>query len=272
VTGSEPHLRVITNRYANGKKPTKPFRVVATTQRGRNVFAELDVTEVEPFSGSSIPAALPGKEGLRSPEHLKQVLRGFYPSLPADAPLWALHFTLVRPLGPYALLTAEAEVGVVLKRDVPPRSDGRPHTAEELWECVDQIVPCIELCARRYVGPAELKSSHKTLLDMADFMVNALVVTGQSMSPQAFEGPHALASLRADLHVNGAHATATGAAVLGNPLTALGWLAESLHASHTGLKKGQLVITGAICKLQAQKGNTVRASFGNLGSLELQLV
>jgi 2-keto-4-pentenoate hydratase len=55
-----------------------------------------------------------------------------------------------------------------------------------------------------------------------------------------------LASARVKLLVNGAEvSSATGSNVLGNPITALTWLANELNSNNHMLQAGQLVMTGA---------------------------
>ena len=48
------------------------------------------------------------------------------------------------------LHTLEVEVGMIMRVDLTPRPDGRPHTAQEVWHAVESVVPVIEMCGRRY--------------------------------------------------------------------------------------------------------------------------
>jgi hypothetical protein len=43
----------------------------------------------------------------------------------------------------------EAEVGLVLAHDLPPKPDLSKYTPEEAWEAVDSVVAAIEICGRR---------------------------------------------------------------------------------------------------------------------------
>jgi 2-keto-4-pentenoate hydratase len=80
-----------------------------------------------------------------------------------------------------------------------------------------------------------------------------------------------LAGAATRLWVNGAAAAAgTGAAVLGDPRTALVWLAGQLERFGGGLRAGDVVTTGTTTAPPAiRPGDAVRADFGPLGALEL---
>jgi len=80
-----------------------------------------------------------------------------------------------------------------------------------------------------------------------------------------------LAASATRLWVNGAEAAAgSGAAVLGDPRTALVWLAGQLERFGTGLRAGDVVTTGTTTAPPAiGPGDAVRADFGPLGGLEL---
>ena len=68
-------------------------------------------------------------------------------------------------------------------------------------------------------------------------------------------------------------ATNTAAEVLGNPLTSLAWLANTLGRMGRGLAAGDVVLTGSISKiLRPEKGESVRASFTRLGSVSCRFV
>lgn len=61
-----------------------------------------------------------------------------------------------------------------------------------------------------------------------------------------------------------------GSAVLGNPLEAVVWLAESLSEYDITLKKGEVILAGALTKaVDIQKGDRFKATFENLGEVSL---
>jgi len=69
------------------------------------------------------------------------------------------------------------------------------------------------------------------------------------------------------LLVNGeVKGTGTGKDVLGSPLNALLWLANSLSSYGLGLKKGDIISTGSCTGLQPfTDGDLVQAVFTNMG-------
>lgn len=63
-------------------------------------------------------------------------------------------------------------------------------------------------------------------------------------------------------------ATAAGAAVLGNPLRCVAWLANALGAMGVSLAAGDVVLSGALhAAFEVGEGDVVRADIGRLGSV-----
>jgi 2-keto-4-pentenoate hydratase len=68
-------------------------------------------------------------------------------------------------------------------------------------------------------------------------------------------------------------ATATGAANMGHPARAMAWLVNKLAESGQGLKKGDLVMSGAlVAAVDAHAGTVVQATFDRLGSVRIKFV
>ena len=72
-----------------------------------------------------------------------------------------------------------------------------------------------------------------------------------------------------NLHKNGELAgTGAGGAVLGSPLTALVWLANTLGARGVVLGEGQVILPGSItASVPVRAGDAVTATFAGLGSV-----
>lgn len=153
----------------------------------------------------------------------------------------------------------EAEFAFQLARDVPPGSD-----AEHVLDAVGALHLAIEVPDSRFehferAGEAQL---------LADVACAGWFALGPEV-PDWRELDLPAAATR--LHVNGAEAAAgSGAAVLGDPRTALVWLAGQLERFGTGLRAGDVVTTGTTtAPPPISPGDTVRADFGPLGGLEL---
>jgi 2-keto-4-pentenoate hydratase len=69
---------------------------------------------------------------------------------------------------------------------------------------------------------------------------------------------------------NGQSAAAGCGANVGGPLHALTWLANELRAHATGLRRGDVIITGTcVPPVAIVPGDRVRMDFGDLGLIEL---
>ena len=67
--------------------------------------------------------------------------------------------------------------------------------------------------------------------------------------------------------------TGVAAGVLGHPALGVAWLANKLGQHGVALEPGHLVLAGSFTRVVwAQKGDTIRADFGALGSISLQFV
>lgn len=65
--------------------------------------------------------------------------------------------------------------------------------------------------------------------------------------------------------------TGAGAAALGNPARCVAWLANKLGSFGAGLKAGDVVLPGAVHKMQpVQPGNVFRAEFAHLGAVTVR--
>ena len=153
----------------------------------------------------------------------------------------------------------ECELALVMGRDVTvPPSD-----REELLSCIAYGLPALELVAGRYEG---IHTSAPCLIaDNANFF--AAVLGDVPVQVDALETD--LIGMR--LEVNGQmRCSGVSAAVLGDPLNALMWLARKLCAQGKKLKQGELVLTGAFAAQQiAQSGEFYQAAFDGLGSVSV---
>jgi len=160
-------------------------------------------------------------------------------------------------------LGIEPEFAFTLARDLPGRAT--PYTRDEVAAAVAAVHGAIELVDTRWndwfkVGVASI---------VADNGANGGLILGPPVADwRKIDLPKAMATLRFDDKVV---AEGTGAAVLGNPLDALVWLANHLSGRGYGLKAGEAVTTGTVASVYfAEPGMIVTADFGPIGKVELR--
>lgn len=170
--------------------------------------------------------------------------------------------------GAIHLAAVEAEYGVLMGSDLPPRSDDKPYSAEEVWAAVDEVVLCIECCGKR--GTPDAYAASTKLGSFADTLSSGGIVLGPRMPASSFETEDLLGATK--LLINDeVVAEGSGANVPeGGPLQALTYLANHLNGRGLGLRKGELVATGQTCVTKAfEVGDVVRATFGPLGEAKM---
>jgi len=67
-------------------------------------------------------------------------------------------------------------------------------------------------------------------------------------------------------------ATGAAAAVMGNPLNAVTWLVNKLSEFGVGIKKGEIILSGALtAALDLKENDVIEVVFDRLGSLTLKV-
>jgi 2-keto-4-pentenoate hydratase len=165
------------------------------------------------------------------------------------------------PASDFTVRCAEAEFGFEMAADVPA---GPVYTAETITDYIAAALPSIEIVDHRYhdwqaVGAPSL---------LADNAIHGAWVPGDP-----YPGWRDLDFARhpAALVVNGERTfPGSGAAVLGNPLTVVAWLANELPRFGRRLRRDDRVTTGVTTGIYlAQPGDRLAADFGPLGRVEL---
>ena len=155
----------------------------------------------------------------------------------------------------------EAEFAFRLGRDVEPRTDG--HTRESIAECIDALIPGIEIVDYRYeawtIGALQVA---------ADNAIHGWWVRGE---PVLDWRGHDLATCAVEVHRGDELMSAgTGAAVLGHPLQVMAWLADELPRFGRALRAGDVVTTGVATDVfEAAAGDHLVATFDGLGRVDL---
>jgi 2-keto-4-pentenoate hydratase len=67
-------------------------------------------------------------------------------------------------------------------------------------------------------------------------------------------------------------ATAAAAAVMGNPVNAVTWLANKLSEFGAGIKKGEIILSGALtAAVDLKENDVVQVAFDRLGAVTLKV-
>lgn len=163
-------------------------------------------------------------------------------------------------LPPHALhmAVAEAEFAFVMGADVPDGADPLPAVAA--------LHVAIELPESRFERFAEVGGPSL----LAEGACTHRFVLGPAVDGWR---EHDLAAAPTELWINGERAaTGSGAAVLGDPRTALAWLAAELPRHGHRLRAGDVVTTGITTPhAPVAAGDAVRAEFPGLGSVSATL-
>ncbi|MGK3203462.1 fumarylacetoacetate hydrolase family protein [Amycolatopsis sp. MEPSY49] len=151
----------------------------------------------------------------------------------------------------------EAEVAFIMARELR----GPGVTEADALEAIAGALPVIEVIDSR------ISAWKIGLTDtIADNASCAKVVRGEVVTPIAEID---LRTIGMVLTINGeVVSTAAGAAVLGNPIRGLVWLANKLAEFGVSLRPGDLVLAGALhAAISVTAGMSVHAEFANIGGI-----
>lgn len=159
----------------------------------------------------------------------------------------------------YLYPRVEVEVGFILNADLP----GAGCTEDDVLAATEALVPSIELIDTRITDwKIELCDT------IADNASSAGFVLGEArVSPRDID----VKGIDAVLRCNG-EVVAEGRtdAVLGNPVTAVAWLARKVDGFGVRLRKGDVVLPGSCTRaIDAHPGDAFVADFVGLGSVRL---
>jgi 2-keto-4-pentenoate hydratase len=154
---------------------------------------------------------------------------------------------------------AEAELLVVLSRDLPARRS--PYGEAEIAGAIGSVHAGIELCASRYrddkVGVGALVADNS--------FAYRLVVGGQLATRWEARFAHMAVRLERS---GGPSVIGDTAAVMGDPLKAVTWLANWLSAHGEDLRHDQIVATGSCTGItQVETGDVLCARFADAGEV-----
>ena len=166
------------------------------------------------------------------------------------------------PAGRYLYPRVEVEVGFVLGASL----SGPACTVADVLAATEFVCPAIEIIDSR------IRDWKIRIADtIADNASSAGVVLGGRRTPLAGVD---LRTIGAVLRRNG-EIVQTGAAgaVLGNPATAVAWLANTVHRFGVCLEAGHVVLPGSCTRaVDVRPGDVVRADFDLLGPVSVRFV
>jgi 2-keto-4-pentenoate hydratase len=150
----------------------------------------------------------------------------------------------------YLYPRVEVEVGFILAHDLP----GASCTEDDVLAATEALVPSIELIDTR-ITDWKIASS-------AGFVLGAARVAPSDIDVKAID---------AVLTSNGeVVAKGRSDAVLGNPVTAVAWLARKVESFGVRLRAGDIVLPGSCTRaIDAHPGDNFVAEFDGLGSVRL---
>lgn len=154
----------------------------------------------------------------------------------------------------------EGELAFVLKKDLV----GPNLTTIDVIQATDYIVPALEIVDSR------IKNWQIKLPDtIADNASSGLYVLGDE---KFYLHDIDLKNIGMALYKNGQLLnTGAGVACLGNPLTAVVWLANKLAEYDISLKKGEVILSGALsAAVDAEVGDVFSCKFNRMGEVRVE--
>jgi len=145
-------------------------------------------------------------------------------------------------------------------------------TLFDVLRATEVVTPAIEIIdARIEQFDRDTKQMRKVFDTISDFAANAgLVLGGRPVRPHDVD----LRWVGALLHKNGVvEETGLAAGVLNHPANGVAWLANKIARHGEALEAGQVILAGSFTRpVIAQRGDTLHADYGPLGSVAFRFV
>jgi 2-keto-4-pentenoate hydratase len=161
--------------------------------------------------------------------------------------------------GSYLYPRVEVEVGFVLAEDLP----GAECTEDDVLAATAAFAPSIELIDTRITDwKIKLCDTIADNASSAGFVLGAERVAPKNVDIKSID---AVLTRNGEVVANG-----RSDAVLGNPVTAVAWLARKVEGFGVRLRKGDIVLPGACTRaIDVRPGDHFVAEFDGLGSVRL---
>lgn len=165
----------------------------------------------------------------------------------------------VIPLEDYIQPKVEFEIAFKLKRDLK----GPNVTVIDVIEATDYIAPAIEIIDSR-IEDWNIKFED-TVADNGSSA--AAVIGGKPIKLDGIDLTHiGMVAYKNGVMID----SGAGAAVLGNPLRSVAWLANSLGKYNVSLKAGEIVLSGALTSaVEIEDQDTFTAEFDHIGAISV---
>lgn len=156
----------------------------------------------------------------------------------------------------------EVEIAFVLKEDLV----GPAINVVDVIRATDFVLPCLEIVDSRQTarGPTPLVD---TIADAASCGCVVLGANPRRLDEIDVRRIGAVLLKNGDVEESG-----VAAAVMGNPVNAVAWLANKLHELGVALKAGHVLLSGSFVKaIPFAPGDTLTAIFDTLGEVNLSI-
>lgn len=163
--------------------------------------------------------------------------------------------------GRFLHVGVECELAVSLGCDL--KSEGLLHDRETVVPAVESVMAAIEVVDDRWVD----YSSIDTATLIADDFFGSACVLGEPVTEWSSID---LQGIGGSMYVNGEQlGSGRGADILGHPLEALAWLANSLEARGSYLRAGEFVLLGSLVQTRwMQRNDLVQVDIDGLGKVK----
>lgn len=164
----------------------------------------------------------------------------------------------------------EPEFAFMMGNDLPPRDIA--YSQKEVLRAIESLHPALEIPDSRFFAFAEAGEAQL----IADNACARHFVLGRAVSNNWREvelSKHPVEGSVTRVGGESLSRLGSGAAVLGDPLIAMTWLANCLSALGHVLEAGHIVTTGTCMPpLEVNSGDTVTAQYGKFGYVRLSLL
>ncbi len=153
----------------------------------------------------------------------------------------------------------EGEIAFLMGRDLTG-----PVTPADILEAAQYVVPCFEICDARFQSwTVTVRDTISDDAGASKFLIGSSPKTVQDIN---------LRNIGMVIEKNGRlYGTGAGAEVLGNPVNSMTWLVNKLAEYGIGLKKGEIVLSGAFLAADpAQADDVYTLSVDGFPSLTLR--